>query len=383
MKPGLAAVLLLLWALPVLHAGAQTPPAVRPEPKLPVTEPATAQARFKAAEELLAKGQSAQAINALREGLVMAPAEVEARLRLVNLLMAQQQPAQAVPELRTVLRLRPDAKTYEILLSALQTAGSPIDRAMTAEEALARYPGQVALTWTAVDALIAVGAPDRALKHWQTLPQAEQTSARGQWLLGGIHEAHGKSAQAYLAYQLAAGTEPRAKVALQRLAARSLPVDGHRYFAPNGWSTLSGSPPLLIETQSGARATLTLWPSTKPQDALLQTLTKRLPVPPEMLTELLMPAMGKPAALVKVSPSPDNSPPELLRIDRMDCSGVLCIEVSPNQAFTGLLPTLHAGVLDLNPGAWVIVLEGTQRVSAQAALKALFAAGLVTEDGKP
>lgn len=379
MKPSAAALLFL--ALLAWPAWVQAAPAAPPEPQLEVTEPVTAQARFKLAEELLAKGQVQRAIAALREGLVMAPAEVDARLRLANLLMAQRQTAEAVPELRTVLRLRPDAKTYEALVSALQTAGSPIDLAMTAEEALAHYPGQVALTRIAVEALIAVDAPDRALKYWQTLPQTGQTSARGQWLLGNIREANGQPEQAYTAYQLAAAAEPKAKVALARLGARSLALGGQRYFAPNGWSILPGTPAQLVDAQSGARATLILLANIKPQQALLQALTQRLPVPPETLAALLASSSNKPTAPAQNAPNAASREP--LRVELLDCPGLLCIEAGPNQEFTGLLPTLHAGVLDLNPGSLVIVLEDALRVQVQAVLKALFAAGLVTEESKP
>lgn len=346
--------------------GAQTPARAAP----------TAQTHFKAADGFASSGHAPLAIAALREGLALAPTDADARLRLARLLLEQNRYPEALPESRAALQLRPDPQTYAVLLGALRVAGSPIELAMTAEESLQRFPDQVVLLWPAIEALLAVRAPQRAISYWQMLPESEQDSPRGQWLQGAILEAEGKPAQAYRAYGAAAATLPQARSAQEKLAARSVALDGQRYFPPSGWSVLPGTPVQLFQSHNGMRVTLAFKRGTTPRDAVRQLLESRLPIAADVLAALLAPAGVK----------ADPARPASLRIDWLACADgatLLCLEATPDKETPGLFPTLHVAAVGLDSGSLVLVLEAADRNPALAALKVLAGAGAVGEGSRP
>ncbi|MDP2432844.1 MAG: tetratricopeptide repeat protein [Pseudomonadota bacterium] len=382
--------LVIALHLVIATASAAPPAATRAGATAPIGIEARAESLFQSVDSLLKRGQAEQAVVALREGLALMPGQVDARLRLANLLIEQGRHGEALPEAQAALRPRPDIPAYDALLRAQRGAGSAIALAMAAEDAATRHPAHVPFIQAAIEALLAVKAADLALKYWQRLPKADQNAPRGQALLGAIHEANGSLAQAWRAYQVAAATEAQAKAALERLATQSLALDGRRYFPPPGWSLppgtpLPGTPAQLIDTHSGARATLILMAKAKPDQALLQMLSQRLPmVPPDYLDVRLKAEKRKPTKPSSNSPSPGMSAPEFLQVKWLDCPGLICLEAGPDKEYAQLFSTLHAGAYDLRPGTLVILLEGARREQMQTAFKTLFApANLIVDGGKP
>lgn len=289
---------------------------------------------------------------------------------------------EALPELRAALRANPDAAAYAALLGALQKAGPPIDLAMSAEEAVARHPGERDFVWTASEALLDLRAPEPALKYWRMLPKAAQKTPRGLWLRGAIHEADGQITEAWRAYQTAAHEEPKAHEALARLASHSLSLEGQRYFPPPGWSVQAGPPAQLLDTQSGMRAALTFMSKTKPLDAVKLTLSQALFVSLDHVAELI--AAGKRKAPRGAAGQPTFDP---IRIESLPCAGgnsLMCVEAGPSEDIPAPFPTLHVGALDLRrAGTLVIVVEDADRQSASSVLRTLADAGRITEESKP
>ncbi|MDP2431442.1 MAG: hypothetical protein Q8O33_05375 [Pseudomonadota bacterium] len=288
---------------------------------------------------------------------------------------------EALAEFHAAQRVRPDVATYTALLRALQAAGSPMDLAMSAEEAVARHPKERAFVWTAIEALLAVKAPERAMKYWDKLPRAEKNTSRGLWLLGAIHENNGATAQAYQAYQTAAQAEPEARKALARLAAHSLLLDGQRYFPPPGWSVEAGSPPQLLDMQNGMRATLTYMGKTKPLEAVRLTLSQALPVSINHLNERLAPAKRNAPNGTK-----GQAAPEPIQVEWLACAGgnsLVCLEAGPDKDFPDSLPTLYLAALHLRAGTLVLVLEGASRNQAPTVLRTLADARRLAEEDKP
>jgi len=369
MKP---ARLLLLLALAVWSSGAsaQTPSAAGAEAPAP-------EALLKAAEAHLAAGRVESALAGLREVLVRRPDDHDLRLRLAGLLLDRQRHAEALPEIRRVLAARPDVAAHTAWLRALDAVGAPLERALAAEEAIRRHPGHVPFTWAAIEALSSVGAHDQALGHWRRLTKADQTSSRGQALLGAIHEAAGRLAEALAAYH-AAGDEPSARDALARLRGRALDLGGVLYFPPPGWTATPGAPPSLTDLRAGLLATPLWLAGTKPQEALRQALARHLPLPADF-------PLG-PAIAGKRKPASQTEAQDPLAVEPFACPGprpMLCVEAGPRKEFAGLLPRLHAGAAELRGGTLVVLLEGAERATVPAVLRALAGAPLLAEGMRP
>lgn len=381
MKPLLPA---LVWVgmVQALSVLAQEAAPVRPPP--PTPQVVTASSQWQAADALLASGQAAKAIDAFRAGLRQFPDHPDVRLRLAKLLIEQHRASEAMPELRTLLRQRPDAATFGILLSALRTAGSPIELAMTAQEAVAAFPANTALLLAAVDALKNVKAFDVALQYWGKLTVAEQQSARGQGLLGELLEATGQPALAFAAYTVAARTEPKAQAALERLSARSLALAKGRYFAPTGWRVTNSRTGELTNAQHGMRAQVRLINSTQTSQTIAQAIQKSVPLPADELGRLIASAqtVGTESGLTSTSAQP----PQPFTLQKLKCdapAGLLCLELAPGKAVPGLFATLHIGSALVNGAALTVVIEGASRETATAALAELINTTLIVPGAKP
>lgn len=363
-----AAALFLLLALTAGSGGAAQRAEGTGEPAAQGPE-----AALRLAEEHLAAGRVEPALAALRQVLVQAPNQHDARLRLIEVLLDRQRHAEALPEIQRLLTARPDVAAHAAWLRALEAVGSPLERALAAEEAVRRHPGHLPFTWAAVEALIAVGAHEQALGYWRKLPKAEQASARGLYLLGAAHEAAGRPAEAVAAWRAARG-EPRAEAALARLRARALDLGGVLYLPPPGWRPLPGVPPRLTDPASGALATPAWQARSKAAEALRRVVGQRLPLPADLPLE--------PVAAGKRKPAKDAAPPDPVGIEPLACPGqppMVCLALGPRQEYAGLLPRFQAGVVEQRTGSLVWLLEGAEPVQAPALLRALGNAPLLLE----
>ena len=359
MKPAVFTAALLCSCL-VATALAQQAPAERPAP--PVNTPISAASLFKDAQALTASQQPDKAIAAWQQGLALTPTDANARLQLGNLLLQQRRASEAIAVLRPALQTSTDLPLFEALLAGLRTAGSPIDFAMSAEEALAKHPGNPGLLRTATEALLAVQATDRAWGYWQKQPPAEQNTALSQWLLGGILEAQTKPVLAWAAYTRAAPHEHRAKAALQRLSAQSLEISGERYFSPPPWTVLSLSVAnaSLLNPVNGVRADIALLRQTPSAQALQASLMQRLPLPPDDMQALLTQAQSIPQARV-----------QLERLPCPDPAGALCVYVGAAATFAGQFPDVYVRVVPVGADALVVSIDNVPRTHALQALTAL------------
>lgn len=349
--------------------------AQRPAPAEPVSrDPGAA---LKAAEEHLAAGRFEPGLASLREALGQAPGNHDARLRLAAVLMDRQRYAEALPELRRVLAARPDVAAYTAWLRALDAVGAPVERALAAEEAAHRHPGHTPFIWSAIEALVTVKAYDQAQGYWRKLPKTEQSTPRGQYLLGAIQEGTGRQMEALAAYR-AALDEPRAQAALARLRGQALNLGGPLYFTPAGWTPLPGEPPRLMDPRTGHMATPSWQARAKPLEALRKVLGQRLPLPADYPLEQVLSGKRKPAK--------EAAPPEPVNLEPFACPGqrpMLCVEVGPRQEFAGLLPRFQAGAVDLRAGTLVVMLEGAERSRASGLLRALVDAPVLVNGGQP
>lgn len=369
MKPAVLTATLLCscW---IAAALAQQPPAERPAP--PVSPPISAASLFKDAEALAASQQPDKAIAAWQQGLDLAPADANARLQLGNLLLQQRRASEAIAVLRPALQSSTDLAIYEALLSALRTAGSPIEFAMSAEEAAAKHPAHTGLLLTATEALLAVGAHARAQTYWQKLPPATQSTPQAQWLLGGLHEGQLQPALAWAAYSKAAATEPRAKVAQQRLSKQSVSLAGWRYFAPPNWIVSPGEAATLQHASSGTRASIELHQKSALNQAAQAAMLQRLPLPPSDIAALLTQPKADPQAVMQLEslpcPNPDTD---------------LCAHVGPAPAFVGLLPEIYFAVLMLVADAVTVSIDNAERNIALQALVSLSQKILLAPESAP
>ncbi len=363
-------LLLLTWLAGCGAAFAQTPPAAG-------TAVASPEAMLKAVEQHLAAGRFEDAVKGLRELLLRKPDDHDLRLRLAGLLMDRQRYAEALPEIQRVRAARPDVAVYTSWLRALDAVGTPLDRALAAEEAAARHAGHVPFLWAATEALVALGLQERAQGYWRKLSKADQATPRGQYLLGAMHEAAGRLSEALAAYR-AARDEARAQAALTRLRGRALNLGGALYFPPAPWSLLPGEPARLTDPRAGHVATPYWLARSKPPEALRKILGQRLPLPADDPLEQALSGKRKPGR--------ETATPEPLSIEPLACPGqrpMQCVEAGPGKAFAGLLPRLHAGAIDLRAGTLVVVLEGAGQAEAARALRVLGDAPLLPEGGQP
>jgi hypothetical protein len=295
----------------------------------------------------------------------------------------------SLQDLRLAVQQQPDAAAYEALLRGLREGGgSAIELAMTAEEAVARHPDNLIFLRYAVEALLAVDAPDLALQYWQRIPKAEHGAGWANLLLGGIHEANGRIVEAWRAFQAAAATEAQAKAALERLAARSIALDGQQYFPPQGWVPILANLAELFHETSGARASIALLSKTSPEAALLKTLERYVPVPPQVLAAALAPAQPEAAPPPgETAPVPNGLPNdpglEFLRIERLACTGMICVEAGPGPDQADLLPRLQAAALAVGEDTLVVLVQGLERQQAIEALQALASADRLVMGAKP
>lgn len=360
MKPALLTVALLCGCC---AAGAVTeqPPAERPP--APKIAPVSAESLFKQAQLLTDQKQVEQAINAWQQGLALAPANLGARLHLAALLMQQRRAGQAVEVLRPALQNNPDVATFEALLGALRAAGSPIDLAMTAEEAVAKHPSHTGFLLTATEAMLGVKANAQAMPYWQKLPAAEQAMPRSQWLLGAIYEAQAQPTLAWAAYTKAAPVEPRAKVALQRLSKQAVELSGWRYFAPADWLVMPGDANTLEHTTQGARASFQIHTTSTVNQAAQAAIAMHFPLPPTDLAALQ-------AQLTAVKPDAQ-ALFEVVRMPSPCADASLCLRVGPSAAFAGSLPEIHIAVLAFGTTAVTISIDTPDRDVAARALATL------------
>ncbi len=348
-----AAVMALLLALP---ASAQQPPDKRPEEPRPAAP--NAEQLFRDATRLIGEKQTARAIDTLQRGLKLAPDNAQARLQLADLLLAGGRAGEAATLLRSVARS--DAALDERLLKALQASASPIELAMAAEAAVARHPAHPVLLGMAVDALLAVGAHERANGYWQKLPPAERERPAALWQLGRLHEAADRPAEAWATYSRAAAGEPRARAALQKLAERQLLIDGWRYFPPAGWTILLPGSGLLIERDSGVQARITRQRASTPATAAATSLAPRLPLAPERLSALL----GRPGETT-------DGPVQLTVSDCLATKGSTCVQVAPASGFTGMLPEIFLAAVPLGTDVLLVSIDNAAPPTALAALRQL------------
>lgn len=348
-----AALLAVLLALP---AGAQQPPEKRPEEPRPAAP--NAEQLFRDAAKLIGEKQTARAIDALQRGLKLAPDNTPARLQLADLLLAGGRAGEAATLLRAAARS--DAALDERLLKALQASASPIELAMAAEAAVARHPTHPVLLDMAVDALLAVGAHERANSYWQKLPPAERERPAALWQLGRLHEAADRPAQAWAAYNRAAAGEPRARTALQKLAERQLLIDGWRYFPPPGWTILLPGSGLMIERDSGIQARLTRQRASNPATAAAASLGPRLPLAPEQLGALL----GRPGETT-------DGPVQLTVSDCLATKGGTCVHAGPAKGFAGMLPEMLLAAVPLGTDVLLVSIDNAAPPAALAALRQL------------
>jgi hypothetical protein len=370
MKFALLAVALSFGCCATTSAMAEQPPAERPP--APVNAPLSAESLFKQAQALTAQKQPDQAIAAWQQGLTLAPVNDNARLQLATVLIQQRRAVEAIQTLRPALQSSTDLVIFETLLNALRSAGSPIDLAMTAEEAVAKHPTHTGLLLTATEALLAVDATDRAFTYWQKLPQTAQTATHAQWLLGRIHETKAKPALAWAAYTKAAVDQPKAKAALQRLSAQSMALSGWRYFAPPKWVVVRGEEATVQNLANGTRASLRLMPKTTVNQAIQAAILQRLPLPFEDIAALL------------TQPKPDAQ--ALVQLTRLPCPNTdtnICVHVGANAAFSGLLPEVLVGVRILDNDAMTVSIDNSDRNIALQALIALSQKALLVPEGVP
>jgi tetratricopeptide (TPR) repeat protein len=364
--------LLLLLSLAAGSGGAV---AQRESPAEPA--PPSPEVSLKTAEAHLTAGRIEPALASLREVLMQTPDNHDVRLRLSSVLIDRQRYGEALPELQRVLAARPDIAAHSAWLRALDAAGAPLERALAAEEAVRRHPEHVPFAWAAIEALVGMSAHDLALGYWRKLPKAEQASPLGQYLLGTLHEAAGRLAEALAAYR-AARDEPRAKAALVRLRGHALNLGGALYFPPAGWSLQPGEPRRLMDTRTGLLATPNWLARDKPPEALRNIIGQKLLLQADYPLEQILSGKYKPAK--------ETSPPDPLSIERFVCPGqrpMLCVEVGPRKEFVGLLPRFHAGAVDLRSGTLVVLLEGAERSAASGILRTLGDALLQVDGGQP
>ncbi|WP_374327779.1 tetratricopeptide repeat protein [Azonexus sp.] len=360
-----AAVLALLLALP---AGAQQPPEKRPEEPRPAAP--TAEQLFRDAAKLIGEKQTSRAIDALQRGLRLAPDNMPARLQLADLLLAGGRGSEAATLLRSATPA--DAALDERLLKALQASASPLELAIAAEAAVGRHPGHPVLLGMAVDALLAVGAHERASGYWQKLPPAERERPAALWQLGRLHEAADRPAAAWAAHSRAAAGEPRARAALQKLAERQLLLDGWRYFPPPGWIILLPDSGLLIERDSGVQARITRQRASTPAQAAAASLAPRLPIAAERLSALLQ----RPGEATE-------GPLQLTVSDCLATTAAICVHTGPAKDFAGMLPALHLAALPLGSDVLLVSVDNAAPPAALAALRQLaHAERLHQGDGK-
>ena len=369
MKAAVLTVVLLCSYL-AAAALAQQAPEQRPPP--PVNSPVTAASLFKDAQALAASQQPDQAIRTWQQGLALAPADGQARLQLGNLLVQERRAAEAIAVLRPALQISTELPLFQALLAALRTAGSPIDFAMSAEEALVSHPDNPGLLGTAAEALLAVRAIDRAWGYWQRLPQTEQNTAWSQWLLGSILEAQAKPALAWAAYTRSAPSEPRAKTALQRMSSQSVLLAGWRYFAPPNWVVSPGEAASLRHVSNGAHTRIVLHQKSTLNQAAQAAVLQRLPLPPSDIAALLT--------------QPKADPQALMQLERLPCPNPdtgLCAYVGPAPAFVGLLPEIYFAVLTLGVDAVTVSIDNAERNIALQALASLTHKMLIAPGSAP
>lgn len=366
------ATLLLLLSLAGWSGGvvAQPPSPADPDPR-------GNGALLKTAEAHLAAGRIEPGLASLREALAQAPGNHDARLRLAGVLMDRNRYAEALPELRRVLAARPDVAVHTAWLHALDAVGAPVERALAAEEAVRRHPGHYPFVWSATEALVAVEAPDLALSYWRRLPKTDQSTPRGQYLLGAIHEGSGRLVDALAAYRLGRN-EPRAQAALARLQTRAVNLGGPLFYPPKNWVLQSGEPPRLTDLRFGVQVMPTWLARTNTQEALRKVIGQRLYLPADYPLEQMLSGKRKPAK--------DLVPPDPLSIEPFACPGqrpMVCVEVGPRKEFAGLLPRFQAGAIELRTGTLVVVLEGTEASKAAGLLRALADAPILVDGGQP
>lgn len=339
-----------------LSAWAQQAPEKRPEE--PQAAPLSAEQLFRDATTLLEQKQTGRAIDALQRGLKQAPDNALARLKLADLLLDNGRAGEAATLLRSAAQA--DAALDERLLKALQASASPIELAMAAEAAVARHPAHPVLLGMAVDALLAVGAHERASSYWQKLPPAERERPTALWQLGRLHEAADRPVAAWAAHSRAAAGEPRARAALQKLAGRQLLLDGWRYFPPAGWTILLSGSGLLIERDSGILARITRSQASTPTQAATASLAPRLPLAPERLTALL----GDPGETT-------DGPLQLTVSDCLAAKGSTCVQVAPASGFAGMLPEILLAATPLGTDVLLVSIDNATPSAALAALRQL------------
>lgn len=348
----------LLGCLLSISAWAQQAPEKRPEE--PRVQPVTAEQLFSEAETQTQQKQTERAISSLQRGLMLAPKNQRARLLLADLLIQSGRAAEAAAVLHSANTGADTAAIDERLLKALQASASPLQLAMTAETVVARYPENAVLLRIAVEAMLGVGAHERALAYWQKLPPTEQGRPAAQWLQGRIHEAADRPVEAWAAYTQAAGEEPRAQRARQRMSERLVVLDGWRYFPPSDWALLLPGGDIIIDRNSGIQARLALIRGSTPMEAAEASLAPRLPISREQLAALL--------AL------PNNTPTGPVQLTVENClsgNAGTCIHAGPAATFAGLLPEIQMATVQLGPDVLIVSIENADRPAALAALKAL------------
>jgi len=348
----------LLGCLLIVSAEAQQPPEIRPEE--PTVTPVTAEQLFSEAKTQRQQKQTERAIVSLQRGLTLAPKNREARLLLADLLIDSGRTGEAAAILRSASTEHDTAASDERLLKALQASASPLELAMTAEAVVARHPENAALLNIAVEAMLGVDAHERAMAYWQKLSPTEQDRPTARWLLGRIHEAADRSAEAWAAYTQAAGEEPRAQSARQRLSERLVVLDGWRYFPPRDWALLLPGGDILIDRSSGIQARVALIRGSTPMLAAEASLAPRLPISRQQLATLLSQS--------------GEAPTELVQITFSNClagDAGRCIHAGPTEAFAGLLPEVQIATVQLGPDVLVVSIDNVDRPAALAALKLL------------
>lgn len=341
-----------------LSAWAQQAPEKRPEE--PQAAPLSAEQLFRDATTLLEQKQTGRAIDALQRGLMLAPKNPEARLLLADLLIQNGRPGEAAAVLHSANTGTDTAAIDERLLKALQASASPLQLAMTAEAVVARHPENAVLLNIAVEAMLGVDAHERAMAYWQKLSPTEQGRPTARWLLGRIHEAADRPAEAWAAYTLAAGEEPRAQSARQRLSERLVVLDGWRYFPPRDWALLLPGGDILVDRSSGIQARVALIRGSTPMQAAEASLAPRLPISRQQLARLLSQS--------------SETPTELVQITFSNClagDAGRCIHAGPTKAFAGLLPEVQMATVQLGSDVLIVSIDNADRPAAFAALQAL------------
>lgn len=346
--------------LPEPEEAAQSlpPEALPAEPGLVY---ATVDSLLADARLLVQQQQMEQAAATLRQALLLEAEHPEARSLLVDLLIQQDRAAEAVVLMNSRRGSGLNVVGFERLLAALQSAGATYELAMTAEEAVAAYPERVGFLTIAVEALLDVEAHDQAWGYWARVPQAERETPHAQWLLGRMHEVRDQPALAWGAYQQAAPLEARAAEALLRLEGQRLMLGGWHYFVAPQWVVLSAAEGLLLDTSSGAQASVRIVPAIVPVAALEQALSQSLPLAPEDLSALLA---GKVAS----------DPEDWIQLATLSCSSAedaLCVHAGPSSGFAGLFPDIYLVAIQAGNDVLLVSVEAGSREESVSALELL------------